>query len=120
MANNLIHSNTSVDGAGVYVQKVGNLYNNTIAQNSGDGVFVLNGGTANLVNNIIALNANGVKRYNTLATVTTTCNDVHGNTTANYVNMTDPTGTNGNISQNPSANTPPANADYSDLPGLLS
>ena len=104
----------------MYVQQFGNLNNNTIAQNSGDGVYVLNGGTANLVNNIVALNTNGVKRYNALATVTMTCNDVHGNTTANYVNITDPTGTNGNISQNPAFDAPPANADNSDLPGLLS
>jgi hypothetical protein len=44
--------------------------------------------------------------------VTLTYNDVYGNTTANYVNITDPTGSSGNISADPDF-TDDSNGDYS-------
>lgn len=78
--------------------------NNTIANNANDGV-VLNfgGGTAVLSNNIIASNGQaGVTVWKgTGSGVTFRYNCTYGNTGGNYTVVTDPTGTNGNISLDP-------------------
>ncbi len=115
VTSNLIYSNSATEGGGVYVQQGKcSLNNNTIVKNSSDGVYVMNmaGIAATLSNNIVALNVNGVKRYNTVPSVTLNYNNVQGNTGANYVNINDPTGSNGNISSDPSF-TNATNDDYS-------
>jgi len=56
---------------------------------------------ATVSNSIVAFNGRGIRRNSTSYPLTLSFNDVFGNTTANYSNIIDPTGTNGNISVDP-------------------
>jgi hypothetical protein len=108
--NNLIANNTAGEaGAGVWLRDVtATLTNNTIVNGQGigaDGIYASEEygvTTLAIINNIITGQAYGV-RFNTplAGSVTLSNNDVWGNTTANYSGLTDPTGTNGNISADP-------------------
>ena len=94
--NNLIHSN----GAGIYISEWTDdvvISNNTIAGNVEYGISTENMTSVDILNNIIIGNATGV--FCKSIWLTTKCNDVWGNET-NY-QMTDPTGSNGNISLDP-------------------
>jgi parallel beta-helix repeat protein len=70
------------------------LTDNTVGINS-------NGGSTTVTNSIVAWNQTGMRRTSTSVTVTPTYNDVYANATANYTNIADPSGTNGNISADP-------------------
>ncbi|HEY3266492.1 MAG TPA: right-handed parallel beta-helix repeat-containing protein [Armatimonadota bacterium] len=74
------------------------LVNNTIAGNALNGVW--SASSASLTNNVIAFNGEGV-RYAGGRPPALFTNDVFGNTTANYISMTDQTGKTGNISADP-------------------
>lgn len=94
--DNLIYSN----GAGISIYEWTDLVrisNNTIACNAEFGIDTGNMTMEDILNNIIIGNAIGVSGYG--VHLTTKCNDVWGNET-NY-QMTDPTGSNGNISMDP-------------------
>jgi parallel beta-helix repeat protein len=84
---------------GVYVNGTASIANCTVSDNS-VGIYAYDG-TASISNTIVALNATGVQRYSTGPTIILSHNDVYGNTTASYGDVTDPTGTNGNISADP-------------------
>lgn len=80
IARNTIVGNSGSSGAGIHCENSSpNIQNNIIASNTGGGgVHLINGGSPAI----------------------SYCN-VYGNTTDNYANMTDQTGTNGNISVDP-------------------
>jgi hypothetical protein len=77
-------------------------YNNTIADNTSlDGALYLTGGShPMLVNNIIAFNASGLWSDST-SSVAMRDNDVFGNVAFDFTGLSDPTGTSGNIRQDP-------------------
>jgi subtilisin family serine protease len=112
VTNSVIHGNSSqIFGAAVYYLSTaaGSVTNNTIVGNAspgggGAGVFVT-GVTPDIDNNIIAFNTGGAGSANGVALASApgsfTCNDVFGNENADFSGMTDPTGTDGNISENP-------------------
>ncbi len=94
--NNLIHSN----GAGIFIfdwTEDVTISNNTIVGNLEYGIETAFSTSVDILNNIIIDNAVGVIGLS--IDLTAECNDVFGNAT-NY-QMTDPTGTNGNISVDP-------------------
>jgi hypothetical protein len=104
LKNNLIAGNfADTRGAGVRMRDVTVvLLNNTIAHNTGvggEGVYAANTAIT-LANNIIVSNTYGLRTDGTL-TATIMYNDVWSNTMANYSGLADPTGSNGNISQDP-------------------
>jgi hypothetical protein len=110
--NNLIANNSAGEaGAGVRLRDVtATLTNNTIVGGQGigaDGIYAseeYGETTLTITNNIITGQAYGVRIYHTIVNIIDTImtnNDVWGNTTANYSGLTDPTGTNGNISADP-------------------
>ena len=87
----------------------GSITNNTLFGNdatiSGGGGIYVNLCSPAVTNNISAFNTGGAGNANGMALLTAPsslgCNDVFGNTGANYSGVTDPTGTNGNISLDP-------------------
>ena len=104
LKDNLIAGNSAqVRGAGVRLRDTWTtLLNNTIAHNTGaggDGVYASNT-TLTVTNNIIVSNLYGLRTDGTL-TATVSCNDVCGNATADFAGLSDPTGSNGNISLDP-------------------
>jgi len=119
LSHSLLTGNTSdFFGGGVGLQNVPtcDLINNTIAVNSGTmsgggGVYIT-GCSPALSNNIVAFNTGGATFANGVHAVsgspTFSCNDVYGNDTADYGGVSDPTGTNGNISADP---------EFCNLPG---
>jgi len=91
-------------GGGIYysTSSGGMVANSAIAGNgagTGGGIYC-SGATPTVVNTIVAFNgAQGI--YLASGTPVLRYNCVYGNAAANYGNMTDPTGTDGNISQDP-------------------
>jgi len=114
IANNLIIGNKAYDGGGICCGTVCSptITNNTISGNvatgSGGGVFSFGSSSQPTVTNtIIALNSSGIFTLPpSLMTLRSNC--VYGNTTANYHNLIDPTGTDGNISVDPGFIRPPS------------
>lgn len=107
VANNVIIQNsTNGRGGGIYcLDSSATFVNNTIVANSAaiaGGAIASENSTVTLQNNIIALcsGGGGVDLYSGTAPSILYC-DVYDNTGGNYTDMTDPTGTNGNISVDP-------------------
>jgi hypothetical protein len=99
VSNCTISSNTE---EGVFVDYgTATVSNCAISVNNRYGIYVGSNGTATVTNSIVSFNGEGVRRKSTGYTVTLSHNDVYGNITANYSNIIDPTGTNGNISVDP-------------------
>lgn len=102
VANNVISGNSGVMGGGIRATG-GAIINNTILGNSAsiDGGGIYSDGSAIISNNIIAFNSSGVYLPNGTPALKSNC--VFGNTGYNYfgIGITDPTGTNGNLSQDP-------------------
>lgn len=104
IANNAITGNTaSTFGGGVYCSYGSpTITNNTITGNTVAGAY--GGGVCcfssslTITNTIIAFNSSGVRLG---GTPSLSDNCVYGNGTYNYSGITDPTGTNGNISADP-------------------
>jgi len=110
--NNLFVGNSAgVSGGGIRLRDIqATLINNTIARNTADGVHATSEYTTSLTvitltNNIIVLNAYGlrvgVQNSGVTPTVAMAHNDVWNNATANYAGVTNPTGSDGNLSVNP-------------------
>lgn len=107
--NNLITAN---NGGAIYIWNVPNtgIYHNTIVNNTGSSAtvdFSGNNPLSTFSQNIVAFNVGPgvVKEGNTTNFATFSYNDVFANYAGyNYSGMTDPTGTNGNISQDPALN----------------
>ncbi len=124
VSGNLVAKNTAgIFAAGVYLDGLtaGSVFSsNTVTENTGassggNGVYLISG-TLAVDHNIIAFNGTGAGTLadgfnNASGTVTFDCNDVYGNATGDYSGVTDPTGTNGNISADP-AFCDPVTGDY--------
>ena len=103
--NNRIVGNKASFGGGVYWgAPSGTLANNAIEGNSaatkGGGIHCEYTG-ATLANNVIVMNSSGISANGSTLWPSLRCNCVYGNTAYNYSGLTDPTGTNGNISADP-------------------
>lgn len=91
-------------GGGMYIYRnsAPRIINCTVAYNSasnhGGGIYSYNS-TPEVVNTVVALNSSGIYRSGGSLTLRHNC--VWGNTSYNYKGVTDPTGTNGNISADP-------------------
>ncbi|NLE58185.1 MAG: DUF1565 domain-containing protein, partial [Planctomycetes bacterium] len=104
ITNNTITGNGASSGGGICCSTASFpiIINNTITGNSagsGGGIF-LYGAPAVIANNIVAFNSSGVYQKNP-GTPVLRSNCVYGNTSYNYSGLTDPTGTDGNMSADP-------------------
>ncbi len=94
MTNNIIAGNRATGGAGggvAIVESPGQLINNTIADNTGDGVWFAEAEGVAIVNNIISDNSgDGIERYALDPTTLYTAdyNDLRQNGDGNYENIT--------------------------------
>ncbi|MEI7831871.1 MAG: Ig-like domain-containing protein [bacterium] len=110
-ANNLFVNNSAArDGGGLsFTRKSGSNYalisNNTFLANmaaSNGGAIYFGSASPLLYNNIVAFNSSGICLSNLPGDAATFGNNcVYGNQAYNYINAVDPTGNNGNISQDP-------------------
>ncbi len=105
----IIHNRSRGDGGGVCFEESSvNMVNCTISHNSshghGGGVFVGDSSIPNLVSTIIAFSWNGEGIYGSPSAggVLLSCCDIYGNVDGDYGGtITDQTGSNGNISEDP-------------------
>jgi hypothetical protein len=107
--NVIAGNNASSYGGGIacYANSSSLIANNTIVTNYGGAIFST-GGTLTITNTIVARNSSGITAG---STTVLRSNCVYGNPEGNYFGVTDPTGTNGNVSVDPKmAQTPYANA----------
>ncbi|MBN1511462.1 MAG: right-handed parallel beta-helix repeat-containing protein, partial [Phycisphaerae bacterium] len=102
IANNTITGNSGSSGGGIHCSYASpTIANNTITSNSarsGGGICCLFS-SPTLANTIVAFNSSGI--YSIGGTPVLRHNCVYGNTAYNYSGLTDPTGTDGNISADP-------------------
>jgi subtilisin family serine protease len=111
LTNSVLSANSAQFwGGGLNAQGTSNgtIGGNTVTANegtlSGGGGFYLNNSSLALENNLVAFNTggaggNGVTGIS--STPTFSCNDVFGNTGSDFSGVTDPTGSDGNISADP-------------------
>lgn len=105
-ANNVIRINSaSRNGGGLYLVSASEptLVNDTIAGNHADGDgggMYIHSSSLAVVNTVVAFNSSGIYRFSG-DVMTLRYNCVYGNTEYNYAGVTDPTGTDGNISSDP-------------------
>ncbi len=105
--NNMITGNRATDGGALYFDSYWSpttIANNTITGNSADvggGLYLSSStpSTPTIVNTIVAFNSSGV--YRSSGTPMLRYNCVFGNVEYDYSGLTNPTGTNGNISADP-------------------
>jgi len=104
ITNNVITENTAEQWGGgirIWTMNSATITNNTIVGNSasldGGGIYCLS--TANISNNVVAFNSSGMCCYGGDQAFDN--NEVYGNAAYNYKGLPDPTGTNGNISEDP-------------------
>ncbi|HEY3268170.1 MAG TPA: right-handed parallel beta-helix repeat-containing protein [Armatimonadota bacterium] len=106
--NNILFHNRSVYYGGAIRLDAGSpvLANNSIVGNThdnqgytGGAVWFYSGTNATLVNNVIAFNDSGLSRDS--GTITLRNNDVYGNSSYDYANLTDATGADGNLRVDP-------------------
>ncbi len=104
IANNAITGNNANYGGGIdCVSSYPSITGNTISGNMGiwfGGGICCEACSPMITETIIAFNVSGI-RYIGSATPALRGNCVYGNTDGNYLGLTDPTGTNGNISADP-------------------
>jgi hypothetical protein len=98
ITNSIISGNSST-GISLYIDSSVTAINCTICANS-LAVNVYSGG-ATLTNCIVAFNGAGISRSDRFQPVTLSHSDVYGSAAANFINVTDPSGSAGNISQDP-------------------
>ena len=107
IANNRIVCNSAFHyGGGIHCDASSpTIADNTIAGNTardGGGGIYCTSSDPTIVNTIVAFNSSGIaSAETTTSTLTLWYNCVYGNTAYNYSNLTDPTGTSGNISADP-------------------
>jgi parallel beta-helix repeat protein len=111
IANNVIVGNSAMVGGGIWCNSCTPMIaNNTIIANSATGTTPYGGGILcvgsspaivnTIVNTLVAFNSSGIYRLGG-STVLLRCDCVYGNAQYDYGNLTDPTGTDGNISADP-------------------
>jgi parallel beta-helix repeat protein len=109
VANNTITGNSvQYDGGGIFVDFTSGamIANNTVTGNGafgggGGGIFLENHSSPTITNTIIAFNSAGISRGYFGGVPTLRFNCVYGNKSYDYGGLTDPTGTAGNISDDP-------------------
>ena len=100
MINSTIQGNIASFGGAIDSESAATVTNCTIAGNSGKGAINCSAGPMTIANTIVSFNSSGIcKAGSTTPTLRYNC--VYGNTAYNYSGVTDPTGTNGNISADP-------------------
>jgi MYXO-CTERM domain-containing protein len=105
--NNRYIENNATDGGGLVIDNDGNKkYTTTnidVVGNTGGGISIINSGLAKVINAIVAWNTgDGMSADETSsATATVKNNDVYSNDTDYGGSLSDLTGTNGNISEDP-------------------
>jgi hypothetical protein len=104
VANNTITGNSAKSGGGLCLNNsAATIVNSTISNNAaspaGGGLF-LDRSSPVMANTIIAFNSSGLRCYGD-GSPTLRHDCVYGNTEYNYSGLTDPTGTDGNISVDP-------------------
>jgi parallel beta-helix repeat protein len=106
--NNVFYGNQG----GMCINSGGRIANNTISNNSGEGIYISDAPSFDIHNNIISDNNIGIECV--LGSAIFNCNNVYGNT-INYRGIADPTGQNGNISVLPQycLADPATKGDYS-------
>ena len=116
LSGSLVHDNTATAiGGGLFLSVSGAvaLSGNTVVDNEaaagGGGIHAV-ATTASIANTIVAFNG-GAGVEATGSSLTFACNDVHGNTGAGYAGVADPTGSDGNVSVDPTFCDPVA-GDY--------
>jgi parallel beta-helix repeat protein len=101
IANNTLDGNTGRYVGGIYCGfSSATIANNTITCNRGGGISCAYESSPTIVNTIVAFNSTGIDTDGSSAP-TLRYNCVYANMTYNYSGMSDPTGTNGNISADP-------------------
>lgn len=105
IANNIVAGNTAMSGGGINFDPAEpTLVNNTITGNvaswGGGGLCSRFESVLTMTNNIVAFNSSGIYDDGT-GTVGLQSNCVYGNTAYDYSGVTDPTGTDGNVSTDP-------------------
>ena len=119
ISNNTITGNlASYGGGGICCDYDSSptISNNTITGNTasydGGGIYCDYNSSPTILNTIVAFNSSGIGGRYGLVTPGLRSNCVYGNAEYNYSNLTDPTGTDGNISVDPSfVRTPSAGSD---------
>jgi parallel beta-helix repeat protein len=114
IVNNTITSNSASGspgssygyGGGIYCADYSNptIANNTITDNiasSAGGGLYCSASSPMIANTIVAFNSSGIYRTGSSGTMVPRSNCVFGNVAYNYSGLTDPTGSNGNISADP-------------------
>ncbi len=104
IANNTITANGACWGGALYLwESSPTIANNTITGNSassaGGGLYLYWDSSPTIANTIVAFNSSGIFRDTGTPTLRYNC--VFGNTEYDYYGVTDPTGTDGNISTDP-------------------
>ena len=107
IANNTVTANRAFGspgrGGGLYLYNSSpTIANNTVTGNGaqdGGALYLYSSSSPTIANTIIAFNSSGVYRSGGTPTLRHNC--VYGNTKYSYSGLTDPTGTNGNISADP-------------------
>lgn len=104
IAGNGAESDLNYYGGGIYCESSSPvLIHNTIVKNIafyGGGIYFKNS-SPTIINTIVAFNSSGIYRSDSLGLPVFGNNCVYGNHTYNYAGITDPTGTDGNISADP-------------------
>ncbi|NLE57552.1 MAG: hypothetical protein GX616_04275, partial [Planctomycetes bacterium] len=103
IVNNLLTANTALSGGGIYCSSSSAMIvNNTIFANSGGGGGGIScvSSSPTIANTIVGFNSSGIYKTGS-GTPTLRHNCVFGNSGYNYSGVTDPTGTEGNISVDP-------------------
>lgn len=106
--HNLIHLNSD-EGLHGHTSTA-TLINNTVANNADEGVYMETGGSATLRNCSIT-GSGGYGIWNNGSTVNVSYSNLYVNAAGNYYGMSNPIGSNGNISSNAYYNDP-YNRDY--------
>ncbi len=108
IANNTIKGNIADGGGGLYLAfSSPAIENNTITGNSADeygggGLYLYDYSSPTIANTIVAFNSSGIRQDQYYAgTPTLRYNCVCSNTEYDYEGLSDPTGTNGNIDDDP-------------------
>jgi hypothetical protein len=101
IAGNTITKNYAYYGSGgIYCRSASpTIANNAITGNNGAAIFCEYSSSPLIANTIVAFNSSGVYAKGSSPTLTHNC--VYGNFAYDYSGLTDPTGTNGNISADP-------------------
>ena len=118
LTNVIVTANSATNNTGGGVMVVGGslvVENSTVVGDDGSALYLTDNGTASVTSSILAYTYDGYGVYVAPgSSFTGRYNNVFGNNDGEYSGITNPTGTNGNISSNPSFVSWSNNLDYAD------